>query len=1078
MVQFSEIQQKRIKEERKRKERHEMLLGARSKIMIGIERNNNRSGERAIWELLQNARDLSDHAITRITLSPDSITFAHKGESFNLDTLSNLIKQQSTKKEDDDTTVGQYGTGFMTTHIFSKKVYISGDCRIECGDNYMYVPLPADFCLDRSADDADKFIDEMESELSMIDDLIGRHGDATHGEWTSFKYPLLSDRIEKISKQIETTAKLMPYVLAFNDRIAECSIDNLGNSVSFRKEGKNAMPFDSDKYKKVETKIHVKKGDSENIISVYSLESNDGKDRIIIPPLPIGFDDTTVIPSQFIFFPMLGTENWGTNFIFHSSRLYPVEERNSFLFPKEDDNVKAKYTHNERILGEMIDVLFAYYKSNIEEQHLPIDFAKVDFKYKGEDDTTKVFYENLHKRFADEFSGWKIIPTNSGYLSIKNDDKCRVLDEELYLHLEDEKIEKYIPAIVKYIPADYTTPNKDIIEWSRIVKKWAPEIEEYYLTMEEICNNVAAEDANLYALLHFIKDLGAKGTKLIENYALIPNREGVLMKIGDLRNGENITDALYDIAKPILGEEKDKLINTKYVGLFASSLSTYTRSDLRNEIKSIIDDYRDQSLKHKYDGNSDPKLLSDEVIKALIKYCSAFDTVSPTDYRARLLETICDLYDITFNAIFIPQIEDDKPDLYSTSFKFLVEHTIFMLSQQSTEWLKTEHHRELLYRFVKKCFDTEDEERLEDLRGWLKKYGIIPNQLDKLCRLDDDLKENKSIDEDLQDLYKRIFGTDLKGSFVALDFAVLSQLQLSEYTPQEVGAEIEKHFEEEMSGSRLQSKEILVILNHLDSGWADYFKHISIRREELYYKFGSDDDRSALFQIQMQGSDKLHRMAELIKSEHFDEILARAEQLAEQAQERERQFMFTYTIGKLLEDSIRDEIGTELTCIYEKDEDILSADDVQCGQDIVIRYKDKPLYYIECKAKWNFNEPAHMSSLQMRQAVEKAGRYALCCIDCTNTTGCAISPNATKDEVIKSRTNILQHTYVHRNLNEVFGDILKPIISHEKEPFAEGKIRVNGDFSCNIPKKVFTNGQPFNTFIIDMLQYLRDAISN
>lgn len=227
--------------------------------------------------------------------------------------------------------------------------------------------------------------------------------------------------------------------------------------------------------------------------------------------------------------------------------------------------------------------------------------------------------------------------------------------------------------------------------------------------------------------MHFIKDLGAKGAKLIEKYALIPNREGVLMKMGDLRNGENITAALYDIAKPVLGKEKDKLINTKYAGLFASSLSAYTRSDLHNEIKSIIDDYRDKSLKHKkYDGKSDPVLLSDEVIKALIKYCSAFDTVSPIDYRARLLETICDLYDITFNPIFIPQIKDDKPDLYSTSFKFLVEHTIFMLSQQSPEWLKTEHHRELLYRFVEKCFDTEDEERLEDVRGWLKNMALSP----------------------------------------------------------------------------------------------------------------------------------------------------------------------------------------------------------------------------------------------------------------------------------------------------------------------------------------------------------------
>ncbi|WP_298062799.1 hypothetical protein [uncultured Rikenella sp.] len=1076
MVQFSEIQQKQIKEERKRKERREMLLAARSKIMNGIERNNNRSSERAIWELMQNARDLSNHAITKIMLSSDSITFFHKGEPFNLDTLSNLVKQQSTKKDDDDTTVGQYGTGFMSTHIFSKKVYISGDCRIECDDTCMYVPLPNGFCLDRSSNNEDEFIHEMDRELSIVEALIGEPGNTTPGEWTSFKYLLSSDKIEKISKQIETTSKLMPYVMAFNDRIAECSIDNLGNYISFKKECCN-ISIDSKGCKKIETKIHVRNENSEDDINVHSLESNDGKDIIIIPPLPIGFDDTSVIPSQFIFFPMLGTEKWGTNFIFHSSRLYPVEERNSFFIPKEDDNVKAKYTHNEQVLKEMINMLFAYYRSNSQEQCLPIDFAAIDFGYNGDDDVTKAFYDNLQRCFADEFAEWKMIPTRRGYLSIKKDFECRVLDEEIYLHIDDEKMKEYIPSIIKYIPSEYMMPNKDIIEWSKIVKKWAPETEEYYLTMEEICNNVAAEDASLYTLLRFIKDLGAKGTELLESCALIPNREGQLMKIGDLRNGENITDALYDIAKPILGEEKDKLINTKYAGLFASSLSAYTRSDLRNEIKSIIDDYRDQSLKHKYYG-IDLVLLSDEVIKALIKYCSAFDTVSPTDYRARLLETICDLYDITFNPIFIPQIEDDKPDLYSTSFKFLVEHTIFMLSQQSTEWLKTEHHRELLYQFVEKCFDTEDEERLEDLRGWLKKYGIIPNQLDKLCKLDDDLRENKSIDEDLQELYKRIFDTDLKGFFVALDFAVLSQLQLSEYTPQEVGAEIEKHFEEELDKPRLQSKEILVILNHLDSGWADYFKHISIRREELYYKFGSDDDRSALFQIQMQGSDKLHRMAELIKSEHFDEIMERAEQLVVQAQERKQQFAFTYAIGKLLEDFTRNEISTELTCVYNKDENSIYADDVQCGQDIVIRYKDKPLYYIECKTKWNFNEPAHMSSLQMRQAVEKAGRYALCCIDCTNTTGCAISPNATKDEVIKSRTNILQHTYVHRNLNEVFGDILKPIISHEKEPFAEDKIRVNGDFSCNIPKKVFANGQPFNTFITDMLQYLRDAISN
>lgn len=1077
MIKLTETQQEQIKKERKYKERREMLLAARSKIKDGIERNNNRSGERAIWELMQNARDLSKHAIAKVTLSPDSITFAHKGEPFNLDTLSNLIKQQSTKKDDDDSTVGQYGTGFMATYIFSRKVYISGDCRIECGDSHMYVPLPNNFCLDRSSDNREDFVSEMDYELNMVESLIGEPGNATPGEWTSFRYPLSSDKVEKISKQIETTSKLMPYVLAFNDRIEECLIDNLGDCILFRKECRNAIPMDHENYNKVETKIHVKNGNSEDVISVFSLESIDGKDRIIIPPLPIGFDDTSVIPSQFIFFPMLGTENWGTNFIFHSSRLFPVEERNSFFFPKDDDNVKTKYTHNEQVLGEMIDMLFAYYRNNSEEQHLPIDFAKVDFDYNGDDEVTKSFYESLQKRFAEEFVEWEMIPTDKGYKSIKGDSECCVLDEDIYKHVDEEKMKDYISAIVKYIPSNLTVPNKDdIIEWSKIVKKWSPTTVEYYLTMEDICHNVEAEDEELYTLLQFLKDLGTKGAELLEKCALIPNREGKLMKLGDLRNGENITDVLYEIAKPILGEAKDKLINTKYAGLFASSLSAYTRNDLRNEIKSVIDDYQNHSLKHKTNyNNSDPVLLEENAILDLIKYCMAFDTASPTDYRARLLETICDLHDITFNPIFIPQIEEDKPDLYSTSFNFLVEHTMFRLSQKSTEWLSNGNNRGVLYQFVEKCLDTKDEDKLDNLRNWLNKYGIIPNQLDELCKLDD-LKVNKNIDEDLQELYKKVFDVDLKASFVAPEFAAL--LQLSEYNPKDVGAKIEEHFEEELKDSRLQSKEILVILNHLDSGWEDYFKNIAPRREELYYKFGSDDDRSALFQIQMQGSDKLQRMAELIKSEYFDDILARAERLAEQAQERERQFMFAYTIGKLLENSIREKIGAELSCIYENGNDVLSAEDVQCGQDIVIRYKDKPLYYIECKAKWNFTEPAHMSSLQMRQAVEKAGRYALFCIDCTSTTGCGISPNATEDEVLKSRADILEHTYVHQNLNEAFGDILKPIISHEKEPFAEDKIRVNGDFSCDIPKKVFISGQHFNSFMASLIEYLRGKISN
>ena len=108
------------KKQRLEKEHKEMLEAARSKIMNGLAANNNRSGERAIWELLQNARDLSDDAVVKIKLTRDKLEFSHKGELFTQDTLTRLIKQQSSKDENDDK-AGQFGTGFMTTHVLDRK---------------------------------------------------------------------------------------------------------------------------------------------------------------------------------------------------------------------------------------------------------------------------------------------------------------------------------------------------------------------------------------------------------------------------------------------------------------------------------------------------------------------------------------------------------------------------------------------------------------------------------------------------------------------------------------------------------------------------------------------------------------------------------------------------------------------------------------------------------------------------------------------------------------------------------------------------------------------------------------------
>lgn len=77
-----------------------------TKIRDGIRDNGTTSGERAIWELFQNARDLSDSAVIKITLTDNKFVFAHKGDAFTYDSLCSLVKQVSSREKEDDNSVG------------------------------------------------------------------------------------------------------------------------------------------------------------------------------------------------------------------------------------------------------------------------------------------------------------------------------------------------------------------------------------------------------------------------------------------------------------------------------------------------------------------------------------------------------------------------------------------------------------------------------------------------------------------------------------------------------------------------------------------------------------------------------------------------------------------------------------------------------------------------------------------------------------------------------------------------------------------------------------------------------------
>ncbi len=1106
---FSQEEQKTIRDKREKDKYWEELHEAHNRITNGIANNKVRSGERAIWELMQNARDLAKEqpAITEIRLSDSQFTFKHKGLPFTLKTLESLIKQRSSKYDEKGSSVGRYGTGFMTTHVFSLKVSVSGCCQIECGDKNLFVPLPVDFVLDRSIEDDNAFVNEMDRELRIVDGLISKEGHDEPIEWTKFTYPINEDQKERISKQISTTTKLMPFVLLFNERIKECTIidETKGTTDYYTKDEENEVPCDYDEnIHFVTTKInYTHNGKKNEDIVLYSLRSADGNDQIVIPPLPFGFDDTNSIPSQFLFFPLLGSEHFGTNFIFHSSRLFPTEPRDSYQLPEDNSALVSRYKHNEMVLDELYEMLFNYYRNNTNRQNLPLPFADISFTddtNKAKDDIQKEYFTKLQDKFVKEFFTFKIFPVKVSeddgsiteeYKALSDWGAVKLLHPDIYKNLSEEQIIKYERVLIDYAKIASTIPSSNVLDWSRVVANWGVE-DKCYVSLKDICENIKEKGNELHTFLLLLKDLGQVGYDAMANYALIPNREGTLLKRGPLRDGKTINSDLYNLARPILRSKADVLVDPNYADVY--DFTEYTRSQLRDEIKSSIEELRKQTL-----SLQEPKLLENlegtTTEEQLISYCS----VSPTDddnFRIRVVKTISGLYNIEFRKTIIPNIPNDQTDLYETAFNYLVENTMLMLSLKGKELLTTDpnhtRNHECLLRFVKEYSSSTNKEYRERMR----KYAIFPNQLGEMCFCNH-LKKNVSIGPDFSKLYFDVVCEDLHKDWVDDDFCNIhfneeggESESFVEMKPSEAGLKVEqilrKYLEdkrrqdEDFTCEEIYEKALTIIVNKLENkNWVEYFDYFAQENNlrNVSYEIGSKEQKEALYRIKISTNQQtLNRLAEIASSPDLNEILEKVESRLERERENKRQFAFTFAIGKHIEDVLRNEISEEISCSPLEYETF----DEQNGQDMVIKYKETPLFYLESKAKWNFNDPAHMSSLQMKQAVRHKDCYALLCVDCTSDTGAKISPDATEDQVRASRDDILTHTYVHNDIGNLLSDTIGIQVKHEDDSTIDEKktIKIYSNYSCNITKEIFVSGKPFSFFMYDLKNYLKQVVGS
>lgn len=294
--------------------------------------NEPRHQRRWIWELLQNAQDTSLDKPVNVNINWDgsNLKFSHDGQYFTEKEITHLIFHGTTKNEQEGKT-GKFGTGFMTTHLLSRRVNISG--KIQDGRLF-------NFILDRSGNNAGEIANTLDLSWSNFKGSIKKNDNEHDENKTVFTYlNLTSDGITTVQKVLSKSSLLILPVLVFANKIESITIENEEKVITFKRE-------DCNKPNKVRVVIEQKSKGECSVLNFLTHTLPDGDSKIV---LPLDNEEKIAeldneIPRLFITFPLIGTEKaTPLPFLVHSSSFEPSSEREKNMARhKRDRTIKNK----------------------------------------------------------------------------------------------------------------------------------------------------------------------------------------------------------------------------------------------------------------------------------------------------------------------------------------------------------------------------------------------------------------------------------------------------------------------------------------------------------------------------------------------------------------------------------------------------------------------------------------------------------------------------------------------------------------------------------------------------------------
>lgn len=1017
------------------------------KLIQGFQKIGESHSRRAIWELFQNAIDLCEQdAEIIIEHTDESLTFKHNGKPFDDNTLNCLIKQVSSKafgnekfQEEADEQVGQYGTGFITTHSFGRKLLLTGSIE----EDGRYIPLNK-FEIDRSPKDSKTLVDNLYSQQEAVFDLIEKGiREDSKTEYTEFCYLTETEPQKKYALlAVEEIPYILPYVMVLNHKIKKVTVTDSQNKTVYERQGYGK---EKDVYL---TDISINGQPHQ----YQTLEDHKEGITVILPIKANNqsylFDER--VPRLFLYYPLIGAEKLGINFIIHSKYFSPTEPRDGIHLNSENDQVKDDEKANQLLIEKASKMVFEYQKTHAHEIKNPINLAQINFNTTSDDKFLNEYFKKLKQQWIDVFKELPLVETAIGTENIKPS-QARFLHSLL---LQNPEVQPYVYAIVSKFWSNIPAEN--------IVSKWTVLFDEWniqnagYVTIQDVVEKIETEKqlhsfGDLGALKKFYQYLIEHGySELFNARAILPNIRGEFRKQALLNSSVDLPEVLISIADELEPEISKKQIDSAFK--FSLELTTYNKKHYSDEIRNSInvtipDDATSASI---------IEMKSETYFNRFLDYCKIATTSTSDSAPSKVVRHICKYYNYSEDLIPVPQHENEKIDNRSAQIK-LIRVFVNDIYRRDKAWVENNlvAHKEFVTLL----------EGYSDYKELFSTLSIFPNQLFELC-VQSRLHIDDKIPDEIKDLYDRITKPDVpvRATLAHPNFAMLLSNPDEKKTTNSLTEKIEDCFSPDRLYNDINEnehkKDIIEIINKLsgDSKWQKYFPILTTRRANIMLDTVTDENtKNEVFSILSLAPEKIKKIGAVSNNPNLERIIDLGVQAFQKELHKEADFQHKHALGTHLEDVLTSRLKSIIP-----GEIKARPEPAQNGQDIIIYVDTKPVYYIEVKSKWVSETPIRMSRNQTLKCYKHSDAYSLCSIDMVDYAG-------EDREKIKSLENIEGRI----RFNTDIGTKVEHLINVLEQTDVADEIRLDGEFRTYIPKSYIEEGitlKEFEEFLIKELQ--------